>query len=580
MKNIFTPVIAAITFTTPFTANAQCTATISGDNCINASLLASVSGTTPNTVEWYRNGVLEQVKGKRNPNAVVAAGGGTTDNGQLYESHDVAVDKDGNIYVVDDGRQRVMKWAPGATEGILVAGGNGKGSALNQFFTPQGIAVDKDGNVYVSDDLMARVTKWAPGATQGVVVAGGHGEGNAANQLFGPQNICLDAANNLYIADRWNDRVQKWAPGATSGTTVAGGNGRGTAANQLGEPMDVVVDASNNVYVTDYFNNRVQKWAPGAITGVTVAGGNGAGYAANQFNFTTALAIGPDGALYVRDQNNYRIQKWTAGATFGITVAGGIGYGNGLNNIGAGFGLFVDGGENVFVSELFTNMVQKFMPSSTTDMQFVAIRTGSYTATVRGTGCDASAAVWGVFTAPVKPARIFGPATVLPNQGGLVFHVADQPGSTYEWTVPADARIVAGQGYRGIRVRWGTQNGPVTVTVSNSCGPSVIKQKYIYVNPAAAAQEENIIATENTGVQLYPNPVVTNAVVRFTLPASSAYTVRVYDVTGKTVLQKNAAGYAGSNMVELDVSKLSKGSYYVTITDDKQHRQSTSFVKQ
>ena len=31
----------------------------------------------------------------------------------------------------------VMKWAPGATEGTVVAGGNGRGSALNQIANAQ-----------------------------------------------------------------------------------------------------------------------------------------------------------------------------------------------------------------------------------------------------------------------------------------------------------------------------------------------------------------------------------------------------------------------------------------------------------
>ena len=37
------------------------------------------------------------------------------------------------MYIVDDNNERVMKWAPGATEGTVVAGGNGRGSANNQF---------------------------------------------------------------------------------------------------------------------------------------------------------------------------------------------------------------------------------------------------------------------------------------------------------------------------------------------------------------------------------------------------------------------------------------------------------------
>ena len=43
-----------------------------------------------------------------------------------------------------------MRWRFGATEGELVFGGNGLGSALNQLNRPYGIAVDGD-SIFISD---------------------------------------------------------------------------------------------------------------------------------------------------------------------------------------------------------------------------------------------------------------------------------------------------------------------------------------------------------------------------------------------------------------------------------------------
>ena len=37
-----------------------------------------------------------------------------------------------------------MRWRFGATEGELIAGGNGHGDALNQLYFPTDIAVDSD----------------------------------------------------------------------------------------------------------------------------------------------------------------------------------------------------------------------------------------------------------------------------------------------------------------------------------------------------------------------------------------------------------------------------------------------------
>ena len=99
------------------------------------------------------------------------------------------------------------------------------------------------------------------GATEGVTVAGGNGKGSAANQFNVATGITLDASGNLYVAD-YNNRIQKWEPGATEGVTVAGGNGKGSAANQLDFPRGIALDASGNIYIVDMNNHRIQKlWA-------------------------------------------------------------------------------------------------------------------------------------------------------------------------------------------------------------------------------------------------------------------------------------------------------------------------------
>jgi hypothetical protein len=175
------------------------------------------------------------------------------------------VDGAGNIYIADELNSRVQKWAPGATAGVTVAGGNGQGSAANQLNGPEGVFVDGAGNVYVADSNNARVQKWAPGTTSGVTVAGGNGSGTAANQFSFAGSVFVDGAGDIYVTDagKFVSRVQEWAPGAPSGVTVAGGDNRGSAANQLDVPGGVFVDANGDVYVADGDNSRVQEWQPG-----------------------------------------------------------------------------------------------------------------------------------------------------------------------------------------------------------------------------------------------------------------------------------------------------------------------------
>jgi DNA-binding beta-propeller fold protein YncE len=225
------------------------------------------------------------------------------------------------------------------TPGVTVAGGNGAGSAANQLNepgngnSPAGVSVDSSGDVYVVDNGNNRVQEWAPGATAGVTVAGGNGAGSAANQLSFPGGIFVDSSGNLYVADTGyaifppqNNRVQEWTPGATSGVTVAGGNGAGSAADQLSYPTDVFVDGAGNIYVEDSGNNRVQKFAPPAppttsvllpSKGATLSGGTwldaGASSPIGVSSVTFEVSAGRSGSEKVIGSATSTLWGWLAG---------------------------------------------------------------------------------------------------------------------------------------------------------------------------------------------------------------------------------------------------------------------------
>ena len=278
---------------------------------------------------------------------------------QLSSPLGVAVDAAGNIYVADATNNRIQKWAPGATAGTTVAGGNGEGSNPNQLFYPYGVAVDAAGNIYIGDTGNNRIQKWSPGAAVGTTVAGGNGEGPNPNQLAYPDAVALDGDGNIYIADTENHRIQKWAPSAAAGTTVAGGNELGSNPNQLNSPVGVAVDRFGNIYVADSQNSRIQKWAPGADEGTTVAGGNGYGVATNQLRNPAEVEVDIKGNIYIADTGNNRIQKWVPGAIEGTTVAGGNGMGSAANQLSSPGGVALDGAGTIYIADTGNNRIQK-----------------------------------------------------------------------------------------------------------------------------------------------------------------------------------------------------------------------------
>ncbi len=57
-----------------------------------------------------------------------------------------------------------------------------------------------------------RIVEWKCYATNGQIVAGGNGEGNQMNQLNLPTDVIIDKENNsLIIADFGNRRVMRWS---------------------------------------------------------------------------------------------------------------------------------------------------------------------------------------------------------------------------------------------------------------------------------------------------------------------------------------------------------------------------------
>ncbi|CAF5161327.1 unnamed protein product [Rotaria sp. Silwood1] len=103
-----------------------------------------------------------------------------------------------------------MKWEEDATQGIVVAGGQGKGNSLTQLKEPDGVVVDQLGTVYVADFRNYRIMSWPKGATQGSVIVGGNGKGAQPNQFRCPACLSFDRHGNLYVVDWGNQRVQKF----------------------------------------------------------------------------------------------------------------------------------------------------------------------------------------------------------------------------------------------------------------------------------------------------------------------------------------------------------------------------------
>lgn len=172
--------------------------------------------------------------------------------GELDQPADLALDREGNLYIVDSGNDRVQKVTQ---EGKVLISWGSSGSGPGQFDHPLGIALGPDGSVYVTDARNDRVQKF-DAAGRFLVEWGRNGSGRG--EFLGPAGVAVDGAGLVYIADRGNHRVQVFdAQGRWIGNVGEEGTGKG----QLVRPWGVAVDDEGKIFITDTGNQRVQVFA-------------------------------------------------------------------------------------------------------------------------------------------------------------------------------------------------------------------------------------------------------------------------------------------------------------------------------
>lgn len=126
-----------------------------------------------------------------------------TKEGQFRAPNAVTVDKEGNIYVVDTGNQRVQVFdKEGKYIKVINGSPNGKGDSV--FVNPRGIAIDSRGIIYVISNLTHFVYGYNQEGNQ-VFVFGGIGEDNDKFTL--PNGLFIDSNDDVYVTDTTNQRI-------------------------------------------------------------------------------------------------------------------------------------------------------------------------------------------------------------------------------------------------------------------------------------------------------------------------------------------------------------------------------------
>src|SRR5262245_1282758 len=237
-------------------------------------------------------------------------------------AHAVRVDKNDNVWVVDEGSNMVIKFNPqGLVTMVLgrkdesidyleryleearhtdpaafttVGAGGGRGGTFNR---PTDVTWDNDGNIFVADGYNnSRVAKFTK---DGDFVKSIGSRGPGPGQFNTPHTITSDAKGNIYVGDRGNSRIQVFDPDLNPIRII--NNVRAPWAicisppNAQGQQFLYSADAGGKIYKDD-LEGHLLGWF--GTTGKKV----------KQFYWAHEMHCVSENELYVGEAQNWRVQ--------------------------------------------------------------------------------------------------------------------------------------------------------------------------------------------------------------------------------------------------------------------------------
>jgi DNA-binding beta-propeller fold protein YncE len=174
----------------------------------------------------------------------------------LQDPVGLAIDEENRfLYVVDTQQDQVLVYDADTLKLLRRIGTSGKNHWLTtpgDFAAPSNVAVDKEGNVYVTDTLNNRVEIFDPDG-KFVSLFGRHGDG--PGYFARPKGIAIDGDGHIWVVDQFQDRVQVFD---REGHLLTYLGEHGNYPGQFASAVGIAIDKNNRVFVTDQYPARLQ----------------------------------------------------------------------------------------------------------------------------------------------------------------------------------------------------------------------------------------------------------------------------------------------------------------------------------
>jgi NHL repeat len=325
-----------------------------GDQSIPSSNAATVKLAMPFAIEFdaFNGMYIVEFEAPRilyvSPSGEISAFAGVSEKGDYGDGglaikarfngpHNIAVSREGIIFVADTFNQRVRQIE--LSKNITTFAGNGKkglsgdgGDAKRaEFAEPYCVFLDRPRNRLLIADLANRRVRSVDLKSNKITTIAGNGQkgvpkdGEKAIEqpLVDPRAIAVDDKGTVYILERAGHALRTLAPDGTIKTLIntSGRPGLVTipvdaAKAQMNGPKHLCVDTTGDIFIADAENHVILKYRPktgqvSRVVGTGKAGADGLNGPPDkaQLNRPHGVAIGRDGRLYIADSYNNRIVR-------------------------------------------------------------------------------------------------------------------------------------------------------------------------------------------------------------------------------------------------------------------------------
>jgi sugar lactone lactonase YvrE len=563
---------------------------------------------------WASNGMV----------TTVAGGGTSTADGipaqqAVIVPRNMCIDAKGNLFVVDSASNRIRRIDAVTNIITTVAGTGGAGfsgdgglAVSATFNSIYGICLDIPGNLYLVDQGNNRVRRID--ATTGIIntiagtgVSGLSGDGAPAlsAMLSTTQGICVSPTKDVYIADQtagYATRIRKIDASTGIISTIAGGTMGGSVLDVplmsawLGDVTGMCMDKDGNFYCNE-ISCSCRKMDMKSDSIYAVGGNFGIesfsdGYNSNLSYMNNPYGICSDAAanVYVADLVNNRIRKLIQ-----LTHTPSFAYGEGqLMNV-CSEGSTVSINQQMAITDLDPAQPETWTilsgpvngtlsgfpyTAASNGTDSLTIPTGlSYTAGIGFAGTDmfkvmvtdgALTDIVTIYVSVGNPAAIISPVSTGSSIcAGSTENFTDAiPGGM--WNVTNDNAAISVSGLVS-----GISPGTDTIVynISNSCG-TASASRVITVNDCISMTLGNNTVNTVQGLSIFPNPASSVLNIKWS-NWDLQNMVTIADVTGREMSRNEFAGNGATSM-QVDVSSLPSGVYIVKVNSTEVRK----FVKE